>query len=223
MTPIIPRRHIVVLLALLLLQLALAAVAYPPLPNPGPVHWDRHGRPDGFGSPLQLLAIMPIASFILLAVLLPLARVPGGERLGSWGRTYGRILIVTLAALTAIHVIILLKALGAPVRIEVLVPCAAGLMVAAVGNWMGKVRRNRLVGVRTPWTLASDAVWERTNRLGGRLLVAFGLLVAAVAWLGNVFLTLGTILAGSVALIVWAFAYSKRLAHRLGVTTTGAA
>ena len=39
-----------------------------------------------------------------------------------------------------------------------------------------RVRRNRWVGVRTPWTLASDRVWTETHRLAAYLFVATGVL-----------------------------------------------
>ncbi|HEU5228101.1 MAG TPA: SdpI family protein, partial [Ktedonobacteraceae bacterium] len=45
-----------------------------------------------------------------------------------------------------------------------------------LGNYTGKMRRNFWMGIRTPWTLASAVVWERTHRLGGWLFVAVGLL-----------------------------------------------
>jgi immunity protein, SdpI family len=44
-----------------------------------------------------------------------------------------------------------------------------------LGNYMGKLRRNFWAGIRTPWTLTSDVVWERTHRLGGWFFVLAGL------------------------------------------------
>ena len=44
--------------------------------------------------------------------------------------------------------------------VGVVLPFVVGLLLAALGNWMGKLRRNFWVGLRTPWTLASDVVWE---------------------------------------------------------------
>mgnify|MGYP000937309093 CR=1 FL=1 len=37
-------------------------------------------------------------------------------------------------------------------------------------------QQGRFVGIRTPWTLASDEVWTRTHRFGGRLMFATGVL-----------------------------------------------
>jgi uncharacterized membrane protein len=40
-----------------------------------------------------------------------------------------------------------------------------------------------LVGLRTPWTLASEDVWIRTHRLAGKLMVLAGLAIIAGALL----------------------------------------
>ena len=44
-------------------------------------------------------------------------------------------------------------------------------MFAALGNVLGKVKRNFYVGIRTPWTIASERVWISTHRLAARLFV----------------------------------------------------
>lgn len=59
-----------------------------------------------------------------------------------------------------------------------------GLFMAVVGNYLGKLRRGRWVGIRTPWTLADDEVWLRTHRLGGWLLVPTGALSCLAALAG---------------------------------------
>jgi uncharacterized membrane protein len=49
---------------------------------------------------------------------------------------------------------------------------------------LGQVRRNFWVGVRTPWTLTSEAVWSRTHRLAAWLYVPLGVAGAAAVVLG---------------------------------------
>ncbi|HMC92889.1 MAG TPA: SdpI family protein, partial [Allosphingosinicella sp.] len=39
-----------------------------------------------------------------------------------------------------------------------------GAMFVLIGNQLGKSRSMYLVGIRTPWTLASEEVWIRTHR-----------------------------------------------------------
>jgi uncharacterized membrane protein len=38
--------------------------------------------------------------------------------------------------------------------------------------------RNWFIGIRTPWTLSSERVWKRTNRLGGKLFRIAGITAA---------------------------------------------
>ena len=56
--------------------------------------------------------------------------------------------------------------------------------LAILGNFMGKFKKNFWIGIRTPWTLASDEVWLRTNRLGGQLMVFGGVVLIASSLFG---------------------------------------
>lgn len=68
-----------------------------------------------------------------------------------------------------------------PVDVSTVAPLAVGVMMVLMGSVMGKIRPNWFVGIRTPWTLSSKSSWVRTHRLGGWLLVALGLALAAAA------------------------------------------
>lgn len=70
-----------------------------------------------------------------------------------------------------------------PRLLTLLTALAMGGMLLSIYNVMGKVQRNRIMGVRTPSTLASDYVWNKTNRassyvgfITGLTLIVFGLL-----------------------------------------------
>jgi uncharacterized membrane protein len=58
-----------------------------------------------------------------------------------------------------------------------------GLIFILIGNQLGKSRSMYLIGIRTPWTLASEEVWIRTHRLAGKLMVAGGALLVLGAFL----------------------------------------
>jgi len=59
-----------------------------------------------------------------------------------------------------------------------LVMVPIGLLFVFLGNLLPKVPNNYFVGIRTPWTLSSDEIWQRTHRLGGWCFVIAGLLFA---------------------------------------------
>ena len=54
-------------------------------------------------------------------------------------------------------------------------------MLVPIGNQLGKSRSMYLIGLRTPWTLASEEVWIKTHRLAGKLMIAGGLIAIAAA------------------------------------------
>src|SRR5262249_13967308 len=91
-----------------------------------------------------------------------------------------------------------------------------GVMLAVVGNWLGKIRRNFWVGIRTPWTLANERVWERTHRVGGKLMMLFGVALAVSGAFASPTVVFGVTIAGAVGLAGWSLIYSYVIYHRLG-------
>jgi uncharacterized membrane protein len=58
------------------------------------------------------------------------------------------------------------------------------LFFTLLGNVLGKVRRNFWIGVRTPWTLANEYVWNQTHRVAAWLYTAIGILGLAAVLIG---------------------------------------
>jgi uncharacterized membrane protein len=61
------------------------------------------------------------------------------------------------------------------------------VLFIVIGNLLPRARPNWFVGIRTPWTLSSDRVWEKTHRFGGHVFVVVGILmilsgVVVAAW-----------------------------------------
>jgi len=87
-----------------------------------------------------------------------------------------------------------------------------GIFMALMGNVMGKVRRNFWLGIRTPWTLASERVWYATHRLAAKSMVATGLLafLSVLAQL-PVAVAIGLVMAGVLVPAIWSLVYYKQL------------
>jgi uncharacterized membrane protein len=103
-----------------------------------------------------------------------------------------------------------------PVDITRLLLAGVLIMFALIGNVLGKVRRNFYVGVRTPWTLASQRVWNDTHRLAGRMFVGAAVigLLAVVLPLPLPVVTIAVI-AIIMAAALWPALYSLLLYKRL--------
>src|SRR5205085_10351874 len=86
------------------------------------------------------------------------------------------------------------------------------LFFALMGNVIGKVRKNFWMGVRTPWTLASDRVWDRTHRQAAYLFFGLGLVGFVAVLLGVPFLWC---FVGLLVVALWPIVYSLLLYKRL--------
>jgi uncharacterized membrane protein len=214
----IPRVYIVIPCVLVAASFVASAVLYGSIPDPAPVHWNMHGQADGFGPRWVDAFLFPVIMAALLGLLLvvPLAS-RWRQNIERFSRTYGRIVVTVVTGLVVIHLIVLMKAAGKPLAIERVLPVVVGVLIAVLGNWMGKVRRNSLVGIRTPWTLASDLVWEKTHRVGAKWMVAYGLVVAASAMVVPGWVNVIIVVGGALGLVVWAIVYSWAVARRVRV------
>jgi len=149
-----------------------------------PTHWGLSGQPDRFSGKWAAL-LLPVGMtaglsllFWFLPALEPRARNfsrSGGLYLWSWAGL--------LMMMAATELVIIASALHWPFRVEHIMMGAVGLLFVMIGNQLGKSRSMYMVGIRTPWTLASEEVWIKTHRLGGKLMVLGGVVLAIAAFL----------------------------------------
>lgn len=151
---------------------------------PLPTHWGLDGEPDRFSDKWAAL-LMPVglvgaisALFYFLPALEP--RRKGLERSqGLYLWSWAAMLIVG----ALIQVAVISVALRWSVHGTSFILGGVGLVCALIGNQLGKSRSMYLIGIRTPWTLASEEVWIKTHRPAGKLMVAGGLLMIIAAFL----------------------------------------
>jgi uncharacterized membrane protein len=82
------------------------------------------------------------------------------------------------------------------------------------GNPMGKLRRNFYLGVRTPWTLASERVWNATHRFAAKTFVAGGLVGLVFSIVGLFLWAILATLVGALAPVVYSLVIYKQLERR---------
>lgn len=163
----------------------LGAAMYAYLPDPMPSHWNAAGEVDGYLPKFQGVAIMPLAAvgILLLMKILPVIS-PKGFRLDEFRGVVNVIQVVLVGFTCGVGVLVYLEASGIDVHMEGTILGATGVLFAVLGNYLGKVRKNFFIGFRTPWTLASTEVWNRTHRLGGWLMMLAGAYMVVAAVLG---------------------------------------
>ena len=173
-----------------------------------PTHWNLQGHPDGYSNKFIGLSFSSRAYIRTLFVVLFLPRLdPGYRNYQNFSGAYLAIRVSLVCFMLAVYGVTLLAASGRPVDVTATISLAVGVLFVILGNFMGKIRPNWFVGVRTPWTLSSKTSWNKTHRLARWLFMAMGILigVAGAVRIGWVFALAGVF---SVASLVWIVIYS---------------
>lgn len=208
------KTSIIFLIILTLIGLALSLWVYPKLPEMVPSHWNAAGEVDDTMSRNMITFLLPGLSLVVGLLLLYLPNIdPLRCNVERFRRVYNLFIVGFAAYLIFIHVLILLAGLGIEFNMTYLLIPPASLMMFGIGFVLEKTRPNWFLGVRTPWTLSSPVVWEKTHRLGGQLfkvsggVMLLGLIVSPeVAFM----IMIGAILLTTIVLIFYSyFAYQE--------------
>ena len=207
------QRGEVLAVVLVVAALLMSILLYGRLPERIPTHWNVRGEVDSYSSRPFGAFFMPavMAGLFLLFLVLP-AISPRGFRFESFRSVWGVLQSAILGLLLLMHALMLSAAMGKPVDVTRGAEAGLGLLITVLGNFLGKVSRNFFVGIRTPWTLASEEVWMRTHRLGGKLFVLAGLAIFVLALAGAGPLATTVILvAAAVASVVASYVIYRRV------------
>ncbi|MBT8062676.1 MAG: SdpI family protein [Gammaproteobacteria bacterium] len=169
----------------LVTMFAIAAWYMPQLPDPVPTHWNAAGEVDGWTPKpwgVWLLPVISMATFVVLLVLPVIS--PKGFRLEQSRKAYDVVIFVVVCFMALTEVFSFRSAVSGGQELMQFVPVAIGMLFLVLGNYLGKFQKNFFVGIRTPWTLASDEVWNRTHRLGGYVFMAGGAVIIVTGLLG---------------------------------------
>jgi uncharacterized membrane protein len=192
---------------------------YDRMPDRMAIHWNIHGDPDGWVNKdqgLWVFLLLPgaMALMVLLTVVLPWLS-PRGFDPDRFRGTWEYVMMLVVGLFGYIHALSLIAGMQGenPFNLGKWLIAGMFLFFAFIGNVMGQVRRNFWMGVRTPWTLASESVWNQTHRFTAWLFVIGGvvgfvavIVEVPIAWCFIVFI---------VALVAGPILYSLVLYKRL--------
>ncbi len=171
----------------------VAFIYEPKLPEQVPTHWNADGEVDGYTSKPWGVYLLPIISTVMTFFISLMPKIsPKGFKLDAAKKVYN--IIILLMALFMLFVMILSfeAGLNKSVDLSRWMIGAMGVLFVIIGNYLSKVPKNFFLGIRTPWTLASDEVWYKTHRVGSWTFV-----------LGGVLAVLSTLTQVSMSWLIW--------------------
>jgi len=198
----------ILVLAIVLGSILAAVLVYPRLPEQVASHWNAAGEVDDYMSRFWGVAIFPIVVLAMYLLFLLIPRIdPLKENIAEFRGYFNGFILALVLFMAFIYALTLAWNLDAEFDMGRVIVPAVGVLFYIAGVLVSHARPNWFIGIRTPWTLSNEAVWNRTHRLGGRLFKLCGLLAILGVFLPGeraFWLVLGPAL----FVVVWSFVYS---------------
>lgn len=174
----------IIILILMCLSLAGLLVVYPRLPQVIPTHWNFKGEADGYGSRNTMFRLWGLMLAINLLFLIVARIDPRSDNYRRFTRVYNIFRIIFTVFMIGMLVIITVLALDPDAfNINMRIMPMLGLMFALIGNYLPKCKHNYSFGIKTPWTLASENVWNKTHRMAAPIWIVCGVLFMIMGFL----------------------------------------
>ncbi len=167
------------LLSVIILGVIAAASAYlfNVLPNTVVTHWNLSGEPNGYSSRMFVVLFFPILALSVYLLMLSVWRLdPKRGRYQEFKRSYHGIKTLLLFFIAGIYALVAWAGLGHEVYMSVSMPLMLSFLFLGVGFYLPHIKQNWMFGVRTPWTLGSELVWNKTHQLAGKTFMIGGFL-----------------------------------------------
>lgn len=165
----------IIIAVIVLLSFAVGGYFYPLMPERMASHWNAQGQVDGYMSKFWGLFLMPLISAGLSVLLVLIPKIdPLKANIALFKKYYYRFVVLVLLFLFYIYLLTIIWNSGVKLNMMQLLAPAFGILFYYCGSLIEKAKRNWFIGIRTPWTLSNEKVWDKTHLIGGKLFKVAG-------------------------------------------------
>jgi len=207
-----------IIAGIIVLSFVIGIYVYPQMPNMMASHWNTEGQVDGYMSKCWGLFLMPlvIVGASLLFIVIPKID-PLKSNIEKFRLHYDRFIILLISYLFLIHIFIIAWSFGYRLNILYFMMPALGFLFYYAGILTENAKMNWFIGIRTPWTLSNEDVWNKTHKIGGRLFKIAGLITFLGTFFNKyaIFFILVPIFSITAFTVIYSyFEYQKTIEHR---------
>ncbi len=195
----------------ILLPVMAGLILWNQLPEQMPTHWNAAGEVDGWCG--KAFAVFGLPLILLAAQWLCMLGTAADPKKNNHPVKLLHLVLWIIPVLSVIlHAVTYATALGAAVRMELVMPVLIGLLLTIIGNYLPKCKQNYTIGIKIPWTLNSEENWNKTHRFAGWIWTVGGIAMMITGFLGGFWIFLPVVLLMVLAPLI----YSYKL-HRKGI------
>ena len=201
-------------IVLIIIAFVVGLQLYPGLPDRIPTHWNAKGEIDGWGGKDFAVFFAPLLALgvYILMTFIPLID-PLRKKYKDFAIYYFWIKTIIILFFLALYFYTLAVAKGFNMNINYFILPAISILFIVLGSFMTKIKKNYFVGIRTPWTIHSEEVWNETHRFARKSFIAMGgvSLLSLLIKEHTLPIFMIVIIAGSLAPVVYSYFVFKKM------------
>lgn len=208
------RNTIFITIFLIVFAVTFSLSVYGRLPEQMASHWNTTNQVDGYISRFWGAFLMPVISVGMLLLFLVIPQIdPLKANIAKFREYFNAFIVLIIGFMVYMHILTMLWNLGYDrFNMGAAMLPAMGLIFIFAGIMMRQAKRNFFIGIRTPWTLSSDHVWDETHRLGSILFIASGILALFGAFFPDyaIWFIMVPVLGSTLFLLVYSYILYQR-------------
>ncbi len=171
------KKSTTIVLLIILISFTVGLYFYPQMPDELASHWNAEGEVDGYMSKFWGLFLIPFISLGIFFLFLLIPKIdPLKANIEKFKSYFGGFMFIFFLFLFYLYLLTISWNLGIRFNMIQLLSPAFGILFFYCGILIENAKRNWSIGLRTPWTLSSEEVWNKTHQSGGKLFKIAGII-----------------------------------------------
>jgi len=172
------RKTELVILIAVIFSFIIGIYLYPRMPEQMASHWNAQGNVDDYMSRFWGVFLMPFVFIGLALLFIAIPRIdPLKKNIEKFRKHYDGFIIIFFIFMLLVYLQTILWNLGTKISPNLVFPILIGLLFFYIGILLENAKRNWFIGIKTPWTLSSEKVWNKTHKLGSKMFKIAGIIV----------------------------------------------
>lgn len=185
------------------------------LPDQMASHWNINDEVDGYMSKFWGVFMVPLITLGMFVLFLVIPGIdPLKANIAQFREAFNLFIVLIMAFMLYIYGLTLAWNLGyADFNMSASMLPALGLLFIFIGFMLRRAKRNFFIGIRTPWTLSSDRVWDKTHQIGSTLFMLAGALAVIGSFFGGAaafWLLMLPIFGSTIFLVIYSYMLYKQ-------------
>jgi len=165
------------IIIVVLLPFIYLAYIWNDLPEKVPMHWGLDGEVNRYGDKIELLMIPFLLPVLIYGIFLVVPAIDPKNKIAQMGSKYQSIKVLLTVFMSILALFIIYTAKNESFSNPNMLVLLIGILYLILGNYFKTIKANYFIGIRTPWTLENETVWNDTHKMGGIMWFIGGIII----------------------------------------------